>query len=108
VNHVLDVRDGRVQSLDVDPHQLGLEPADLSAIRGGAPEDNARIVRETFDGKKGAVRDIVLLNAAAGLVVAGVSANMREGVARASESIDSGAARDTLDALVRVSSTVAR
>ena len=108
VNHVLDVRDGRVQSLDVDPHQLGLEPADLSAIRGGAPEDNARIVRETFDGKKGAVRDIVLLNAAAGLVVAGVSANMREGVARASESIDSGAARDALDALVRVSSTVAR
>jgi anthranilate phosphoribosyltransferase len=108
VNHVLDVHDGRVQRLDVDPHELGLEPADLSAIRGGAPEDNARIVHETLDGKKGAVRDIVVLNAAAGLVVAGVSASMREGIARAGESIDSGAARGALDALVRVSSTVAR
>lgn len=108
VNHVLDVHDGRVQRLDVDPHELGLEPADLSAIRGGAPEDNARIVHETLDGKKGAVRDIVVLNAAAGLVVAGVSESMREGIARAGESIDSGAARGALDALVRVSSTVAR
>lgn len=108
VNHVLDVHDGRVQRLDVDPRELGLEPADLSAIRGGAPEDNARIVHETLDGKKGAVRDIVVLNAAAGLVVAGVSASMREGIVRAGESIDSGAARGALDALVRVSSTVAR
>ena len=108
VNHVLDVHDGRVQHLDVDPHELGLEPADLSAIRGGAPEDNARIVHETLDGKKGAVRDIVVLNAAAGLVVAGVSASMREGIVRAGESIDSGAARGVLESLVRVSSTVAR
>ena len=108
VNHVLDVHDGRVQHLDVDPHELGLEPADLSAIRGGAPEENARIVHETLDGKKGAVRDIVVLNAAAGLVVAGVSASMREGIARAGESIDSGAARGALESLVRVSSTVAR
>ena len=108
VNHVLEVHDGRVQRLDVDPHELGLEPADLSAIRGGAPEDNARIVHETLDGKKGAVRDIVVLNAAAGLVVAGVSASMREGIARAGESIDSGAARGVLESLVRVSSTVAR
>ena len=108
VNHVLDVHDGRVQHLDVDPHELGLDPADLSAIRGGAPEDNARIVHETLDGKKGAVRDIVVLNAAAGLVVAGVSASMREGIVRAGESIDSGAARGVLDALVRVSSSVAR
>lgn len=107
-NRVLDVRDGRVGSFAVDARELGLEPADVTAIRGGSPEDNARIVRETFDGRHGAVRDIVVLNAAAGLVVAGMSATMIEGVERASASIDSGAARETLDALVRVSATVAR
>lgn len=107
-NHVLEVRDGRVTSIVVDPHELGLDPADLSAIRGGDPEDNARIVRETFDGALGAVRDIVVLNAAAGLVVAGACPTMSDGVARAADSIDSGAARGALDALVRVSSSVAR
>lgn len=107
-NHVLEVRDGRVTSIVVDPHELGLDPADLSAIRGGDPEDNARIVRETFDGALGAVRDIVVLNAAAGLVVAGACSTMSDGVARAADSIDSGAARGALDALVRVSSSVAR
>lgn len=107
-NHVLEVRDGRVTTIVVDPHELGLDPADLSAIRGGDPEDNARIVRETFDGALGAVRDIVVLNAAAGLVVAGACPTMSDGVARAADSIDSGAARGALDALVRVSSSVAR
>ena len=108
VNHVLDVREGGVHVLEVDPQEVGLEPADLAAIRGGAPEDNARIVHETLEGKKGAVRDIVVLNAAAGLVVSGECETMRDGVGRASESIDSGAARGVLESLVRVSSTVAR
>ena len=108
VNHVLEVHGGSVRSVIVDPHDLGLVRAGLEEIRGGAPEDNARIVHETFDGKPGAVRDIVVLNAAAGLVVAGVADSMHAGVVRARDVIDSGAARSALEALVRVSSSVAR
>ena len=107
-NYVLDVHEGSVRELVVDPLELGLEVAGLDAIRGGAPADNARIVRETLDGKSGAIRDIVVLNAAAGLVVAGVVDSMIAGIARACESIDSGNARSALEALVRVSSSVAR
>jgi anthranilate phosphoribosyltransferase len=107
-NHVLDVHEGSVREMVVDANDLGLEVAGLDAIRGGAPEDNARIVRETLDGKTGAIRDIVVLNAAAGLVVSGVADSMAQGVASACESIDSGKARSVLEALVRVSSSVAR
>ena len=107
-NHVLDVHEGSVRELVVDANDLGLEVAGLDAIRGGAPGDNARIVRETLDGKTGAIRDIVVMNAAAGLVVARVADSMADGVARACESIDSGKARSVLEALVRVSSSVAR
>jgi anthranilate phosphoribosyltransferase len=59
-------------------------------------------------GEKGAVRDIVLLNAAAGLVVGGLAPNMAEGLDRAAGSIDSGAASNALDKLIAVSSSVAR
>ena len=107
-NHVLDVHEGSVREMVVDANDLGLEVAGLDAIRGGAPEDNARIVRATLDGKTGAIRDIVVLNAAAGLVVSGVADSMADGIARACESIDSGKARSVLEALVRVSSSVAR
>jgi anthranilate phosphoribosyltransferase len=60
------------------------------------------MMRAVLDGIKGPIRDVVLLNAAAALIVAGVAANLREGVARAATAIDSGAARHVLDRLVEI------
>ena len=92
----------------IDAKDLGLQPADVTAVRGGDPAYNAAVVRKTLSGEKGAVRDIVLLNAAAGLVVGGLAPNMAEGLDRAAGSIDSGAASNALDKLIAVSSSVAR
>lgn len=107
-SEVLDVSASGISELVVDPQALGIERADLSAVRGGAPQDNARILRDTLDGAHGAVRDIVVLNAAAGLVVSGMATSMIEALAVARESIDSGAARGVLASLVETSRAVAR
>ena len=75
------------------------------AILGGTPADNARALRALLDGATGAYRDAVLLNAAAALVVAGRADSLKDGVERAEASIDSGAARDRLAILARVTHT---
>lgn len=106
--HVVELRDGLINEFSIDAKDLGLQPADVTAVRGGDPAYNAAVVRKTLSGEKGAVRDIVLLNAAAGLVVAGLAPNMAEGMDRAVGSIDSGAASNALDKLIAVSSSVAR
>ena len=106
--HVVELRDGLINEFSIDAKDLGLQPADVTAVRGGDPAYNAAVVRKTLSGEKGAVRDIVLLNAAAGLVVAGLAPNMAEGLDRAVGSIDSGAASNALDKLIAVSSSVAR
>ena len=87
----------------ISPEQLGLIRADHDAIKGGDATENADILRRVFDGEAGAKRDIVLLNAAFGLLVAGVVDSAGEGLERAAESIDSGKARAALDRLVEVS-----
>lgn len=97
---VLELRGGNVRTFTVDPVSLGLAPAIFDELVGGTPDFNADVVRRLLDGEQGAVRNIVLLNAAAGLVVADAVASLDEGVARAAESIDSGAARRVLDGLV--------
>ena len=86
---------------------FGLEPADVTAVRGGDPVHNAQVIRDTFNGTRGAVRDIVVFNAAAGLVVAGVSSHMGDGIERAQASIDSGAANGVVDALIAISNVAA-
>ncbi|MEO8099835.1 MAG: anthranilate phosphoribosyltransferase [Acidobacteriota bacterium] len=82
-----------------EPADFGLQPAQLGALAGGDAEHNARIVRAILSGEQGAPREIVLANAAAGLVAAGLAENLLDGVRMAAESIDSGAARDKLSAL---------
>lgn len=79
-----------------------------AAVRGGDPAHNAKVIRDTFGGTRGAVRDIVVLNAAAGLVVAGVAECWADGVERAQASIDSGAANGVVDALITTSNAVAK
>jgi len=99
--------DTEVHSYTVDPSQLGLAPATLEELRGGDATANAEVVRRVVAGERGPHRDIAVLNAAAGLVVAGLSADLAEGVARAGEVIDDGAAHGVLEGLVRTSQRVA-
>jgi anthranilate phosphoribosyltransferase len=81
----------------VTPEQLGLTRAPLASIVGGDVEVNARILRGVLEGATGPTRDVVLLNAAAGILVAGLAKDLRDGVEAARRAIDDGAARDELE-----------
>jgi anthranilate phosphoribosyltransferase len=93
--------DGTVRTFTVTPEEAGLERVGREAIAGGDAEENARRLRALLAGERSGVRTAVLLNAAAALVVVGKAADLREGVVKAVESIDSGAAAAKLDALTR-------
>jgi anthranilate phosphoribosyltransferase len=89
-----------VTTYDVTPEQYGFERREREAVRGGSVDDNVEIVNAVLAGERGAHRDIVLLNAGAALYAADIVPNIATGIQVATESIDSGAARERLDALV--------
>ncbi|MBJ7903302.1 anthranilate phosphoribosyltransferase [Streptomyces sp. NPDC003656] len=96
------VRDGKVTEEVFDPRDVGIELVPVDALRGGDPAYNAEVARRLLDGETGPVRDAVLLNSAAALVAldptgAPLADQLRDGMARAAESIDSGAAGRTLE-----------
>jgi anthranilate phosphoribosyltransferase len=97
---VAEFKDGKVVEFEVEPEDAGLKPATIDQLKGGEPAHNAALMRDLLGGGYGALRDIVLLNSAAGLVVAGRADNLRDGAELAARSIDSGAARQVLDRLV--------
>ena len=99
---VWEVLDGGVRSFRVTPEDAGLEPAPRAAVRGGEPAANAEAMRRVFTGQEGPMRDFVLLNAAAALMVAELAPDLKQGVQRAAQTIDSGAAMDTLERYVRL------
>lgn len=96
---VAEWKDGGVRLFKVTPEAVGLSRVGLSDITGGTPEENAQALRELLEGKAGAYREIVLMNAAAALVVADRAETLREGIDMAAQSIDSGAARQSLEKL---------
>jgi anthranilate phosphoribosyltransferase len=98
---VSHLKAGKVETFDMVPEDYGFPRAGVEAIRGGDAQDNARIIREVLEGDKGPKRDMVLLNAGAALMVAGLGSDLRGGIKRAAESIDSGKARAKLDSLIR-------
>ena len=98
--NVIELRDGDVHPLGVDPTDFGMGKATLDDLRGGDPATNATLARAVLAGDEGHHRDIVVLNAAAGLVVAGRVESMDAGVDEARATIDSGAASAALDRLV--------
>jgi anthranilate phosphoribosyltransferase len=106
VSTVRELRDGEVTRTVLDPLDLGVARADSTALRGGTPAENAVIARRVLDGEKGAVRDVVLLNAAAALVVADVAGNLAEGLETAAAAIDGGAAAGALERFVATSRAV--
>jgi anthranilate phosphoribosyltransferase len=103
VSTVLALTDGEIIEFTVDPADLGLPPATAADLRGGDPVENAESIRRVLAGEPGPHRDIVVLNAAAGLVVGGAVADIASGLGVAAAVIDDGRALGALDALVRVS-----
>jgi len=101
--HVAELRDGKVREFEVTPEDAGLARARPEDLKGGVSPKALAAMRALLDGKTGPLRDVVALNAAAVLVVAGAAADLKQGVAQAAASIDSGAAKRALDALVEIS-----
>ena len=95
--------DGARKEYQLDPSEIGLKPASPQSVRGGGPEDNARIAREILAGATGPRRDVVLLNSAAALRAAGRAKDWREGMGLAAEAIDSGRAGDLLQRWATIS-----
>lgn len=88
-----------VNTFEFDPSELGLNRVSLNELQGGEPKENAEIIKSILNGEIGPKRDIVLLNAAAGIVVGGKAKNLKEGLVKATESVDSNAALNILTQL---------
>ena len=99
--------EGEIKPEVINPVSLGLAPATLEQLLGDDAATNAGCARKVLAGEKGPHRDIVVLNAAAGLMVAGVAGDLEQGLVQARASLDCGAAADRLDRLVRVSTKLA-
>lgn len=97
---VAQLDDGNVSTFELSPEDFGIERISIDAIKGGNANKNAVIANEILAGQKGPYRDAVLLNAAAALCVAGKVDSPKQGVRRAAEAIDSGAAKAKLDAWI--------
>jgi anthranilate phosphoribosyltransferase len=104
--HVAEVRNGKVKMYHITPEEFGLRREPLSEIAGGDAKRNAEIIRKILAGEKSPRRDVVLLNAGAALMAAGRVKNMREGIAAAAESLDSGRASEKIAALVEFTNRV--
>jgi len=100
---VAALENGAVRTFEITPDDVGLAKADPEALRGGNAGENAEALNGVLAGKQGPYRDVAIFNAAAALVVAGRAKDLREGVARARQSIDSGDAARCLDRLKAVS-----
>ena len=101
-SEVAELKDGQIRTFTVTPEDAGLPRARIEDIQGGDAIANARALRALLHGQPGPYRDIVLLNSAAALIVAGAVGDLPAGVVRAQDAIDSGAALATLDRLIAV------
>ena len=103
ISHVAALDRGTIATFKISPKNAGLPQAKPEDLTGGDAAENAAHIRAVLGGNQGPFRDIVLMNAAAALLVAGKAKTLRDGVALAAQSIDSGRAKGVLDALVKLS-----
>ncbi|MYB76046.1 MAG: anthranilate phosphoribosyltransferase, partial [Chloroflexi bacterium] len=96
-----------VKSYHLEPADFGFDTAQVSEIAGGSVEENAQFVRDVLGGKPGPRRDVVVMNAAAGLVVSGRARDWKEGAAQAAAAIDNGQAAAKLEAFASLSQSLA-
>ena len=101
---ICEFRDGYYRDLTIRPEDFGLKTASREEIVGSTPEENAQTTRDILSGKiTGAKRDIVLMNAGAGLFIAGKAESLKDGVRLAAELIDSGKALEKIKEMIEVS-----
>ncbi|MDI6837273.1 MAG: anthranilate phosphoribosyltransferase [Rhizobiaceae bacterium] len=105
---VAALKDGEITTFELTPEDFGVPVVSLEAIRGGDGVVNAAALRDVLAGARTAYRDVALCNAAASLVIAGKAEDVREGMALAVRSLDTGAAAAALDKLIEVSNSVAQ
>ncbi len=98
---VAELNEGIISRYSLTPEKLGIKRVSINEIAGGTPEENARDIVEVLKGKKGAKRDIIVINAGAALLVDGKAENLNSGIKMASQSIDSGAALEKLKDFVK-------
>jgi anthranilate phosphoribosyltransferase len=102
VTHVAELKNGDIYAFDLKPEDAGLPRSDIAALKGGDAATNAAAIHTLLQGEPSAYRDIVLLNTAAALIVAGKVSDLRDGIEKAAAAIDSGQAARALDRLVAV------
>ncbi len=100
---VCEFKDGWYKVYTIEPEMFGMTKCTKDDLKGGAPQENAQIVRDLLDGQKGHKRNTVLLNAGAGLYIAGKADSFEDGVKLAGELIDSGKVKETLEKFIKVS-----
>ncbi len=101
--HVIEIEEQQLSEYEVEPESVGLKRWPVESIKGGDPEFNKQIILNVLNGEPGGPRDVTILNAAAALKVAGIVDNLAEGVQKAREAIDNGAARQKLEQLIAIS-----
>lgn len=105
-NHLVLLERGEIMQFTLNPEEVGLPVIENKRIRGGDAKDNAVILREVLEGKKGPYRDTVLLNAGLAIFADGKAETVQQGVELARQSIDSGAALARLENLIKYSNSV--
>ena len=105
-SRVVELKNGEIKQFVITPEEVGIKRASMAQIRGGSGDHNAKALTALLEGEKGPYRDIVLMNAAAGFVVAGKVDIYADGIELAAETIDNGKALSTLKTLVDISNRV--
>jgi anthranilate phosphoribosyltransferase len=101
--YVAELADGKVRTFEISPDEIGIAPVKADALRGGDADTNAAALKAVLENKDIAYREVAAMNAAAAIVVAGVAEDIREGLALARKSLESGAAHAKLETLIAVS-----
>jgi anthranilate phosphoribosyltransferase len=98
---VAELKDNAISEYELNPEEFGLPMCTLDDIKGGSPKENADIIRAILNGEEGPKRNITVLNSAAAIYVAGAAGDLKEGIEKAQNSIDSGAAKKTLENFIQ-------
>ena len=93
-----------IESYELDPREYGFETSPVEALYGGGAQENSRIINEIISGSPGPKRDMVVLNAGAAFVAAGLESDLKNGIQRAADVIDSGKAKEKLTLLAQITS----
>jgi anthranilate phosphoribosyltransferase len=102
---VVELKNGEIISYQISPEDFGIKKAGLETLKGGSPDDNAKIILEILNGSAGPKTDIVLLNAGAVIYLSGKADSIKSGIEMAREAISSGKAKNKLEQLIKISNS---